>query len=328
MNISASTPFVPTNTSTKTTPINKDTTVIQSRNEYESEKDRQVRLHHEYYQKVNAQNKMFQYPEQHIFDKYHNRSSPYYRHDLTTQERDAAASTELSFLKWGHAGSVSFSDPFFRGKSFYDDVEVASQKAFNRQKVNGQFQQLLNQHQLTIPKDAKLTFTIDPNTYKVGISGTEDSELARMLEEALNSANNAKQLFAHIIKSRSDDSTQFTQKKYDKYNLVREIQNVTGYNLKDLQVVDNKFVTQDGTNILDIYQNHLKNNPYVSDWERGVRNSHYGSQLTELAKQGFDSIPDLILSIDYENGSFHDVGQRESYGTGKTDWIAQLHSSK
>lgn len=63
-----------------------------------------------------------------------------------------------------------------------------------------------------MPKDAKLTFTIDPNTYKLGVSGTKDSEFARLLEEALNSANNAKQLFAHIIKSRSDDSIQFTQK--------------------------------------------------------------------------------------------------------------------
>ncbi|AVK85635.1 DUF4885 domain-containing protein [Lysinibacillus sp. B2A1] len=328
MNISSNPPFVSTNTATKTTPIEKDTTVIQSRNGYESESDRRRQLHTEHYQKVTAQNKMFQDPKQHIIDKYHNPLSSYFRHDLTAQERDIASSTELTWLRAGKA-NMSHLDAIFRDKPpIYDDVEVATKKAFNRQQINGQFQQLLSQYQLTMPKDAKLTFTIDPNTYKLGVSGTKDSDFARLLEEALNSENNAKQLFAHIIKSRSDDSTQFTQKKYDKYNLVREIQNVTGYNLKDLQVVDNKFVTKDGTDIFEIYQNNLKKNSYVSDWERGVRNSHYGSQLADLAKQGFDSIPDLILSIDYENGSFHDVGQRENYGTGRTDWIEQLRTHR
>ena len=49
MKISSNPPFVPTNTATKTTPIEKDTTVIQSRNEYESESDRRRQLHTEHY---------------------------------------------------------------------------------------------------------------------------------------------------------------------------------------------------------------------------------------------------------------------------------------
>ncbi len=38
----------------------------------------------------------------------------------------------------------------------------------------------------------------------------------------------------------------------------------------------------------------------------------YSGELTELAKKGFENIEDLNLSIDYKNGSFHDVGQSET----------------
>jgi hypothetical protein len=50
---------------------------------------------------------------------------------------------------------------------------------------------------------------------------------------------------------------------------------------------------------------------------------HYGPQLYELAKNGFDSIRDLVLTIDYENGSLYDRGQKQQFGTRKTDWIAK-----
>ncbi|RFU63594.1 DUF4885 domain-containing protein [Bacillus sp. V59.32b] len=74
-----------------------------------------------------------------------------------------------------------------------------------------------------------MIFTIDPNNFMLTVGGTEDKGLIGQLEEVLNSARNSRELFVHIIQSRSDDCTQFTRDKYDKYTLVREIKNVTGY---------------------------------------------------------------------------------------------------
>ncbi|XQY91895.1 DUF4885 family protein [Metabacillus sp. HB246100] len=330
MNISSNyTSFTPTNSTIRTTTqtekstdSSKDETVIQSRNNYESESDRRIKLLDDHYRKVNEQNKRFKYPYNHISDKYTNPSSPYYRHDMTEIERQAARKHEISWLKNGYATSYNLQDAIFRDEPLrHGGVEVAEQKAFNRQKVNEQFKQLLDKFQIKIPDNMKLTFTIDPNTHKLSVSGTDDTELTRLIEEALNSENNAKELFAHIIRSRSHDNTQFTSEKYDKYNLVRVIKNVTGYNLKDLAVVDGKFVTEDGTDIFDIYKSNLRKNPYVSAQDHGMLTAHYGEQLYALAKHGFDSIPDLVLSIGYEKGSLHDVGQKESYGTGRTDWL-------
>lgn len=49
--------------------------------------------------------------------------------------------------------------------------------------------------------------------------------------------------------------------------------------------------------------------------------------LRVLAQKGFDSIPDLVLSIDFENGSFRDVGQSKSFATGEIDWIVDKATS-
>jgi len=307
----------------------KDETIIQSKNDYVSESDRRRQLLDEKYRKINEQNKRFKYPMQHIFDKYKNPYSPYFRHDLTEVERNASYHAELEWLRNGFASGYDMRDSLFRDQPLIQgDVEVAERKAYNRQKVNEQIKQLFEKYQINVPDGVKLTFTIDPNTYKLTVSGTDDTELIRLIEEALNSANNAKELFIHIIKSRSHDNTQFTPEKYDKYNLVRVIKNATGYNLKDLAVVDGKFVTEDGTDIFELYKRSLRQNPYVTEEDYRVLTAHYGPQLYDLAKNGFDTIPDLILSISYENGSLYDIGQKENYGTGKTDWIDELKAGK
>ena len=56
--------------------------------------------------------------------------------------------------------------------------------------------------------------------------------------------------------------------------------------------------------------------------------SFYGSNLSELAQNGFDSVPDLVLSIDYQNGSFYDVKQSENFGTQKSGWINELKQAR
>lgn len=123
--------------------------------------------------------------------------------------------------------------------------------------MNSQFQSLLDKYNISIPQDTKLSFTIDPNTLKATVTGTEDKALAKSIEDVINTADNAKQLFLHIVSSRSD-----------------------------------------------------------------------GAELAKLARNGFDSVPDLVLSIDYQNGSFYDVKQSENFGTQKSGWIKELKQAR
>ncbi|MBR0614898.1 DUF4885 family protein [Bacillus safensis] len=296
----------------------KDQSTIKSTNEVMTESDRRMKILDEKYEKINEQNKRFNDPQDHIYNKYRNPYSSYFRSDLTKPEREAAYIMEMSWARNNKGGQYDFNDAIFRNEKRYDPTqESVEKKIFNRQKVNEQLQDLFSKNGISIPKNTNLTFTIDPNNFKLVVSGSKDESLMKQIEDLLNTTNNTRELFFHIMKSRNDDSTQFTPDSLAKFHLVNQIKTVTGYNLKDLSIVNGQFVTDNGTNIFDLYKEELLKNPYTAENAR-IAASHYGAQLFDLAKNGFDSIPDLVLSIGYQNGSLQDIGQKVNYGVKKT----------
>ncbi|MEK5499396.1 DUF4885 family protein [Bacillus sp. FSL M8-0077] len=296
----------------------KGQSAIKSTNEVMTESDRRMKILDEKYEKINEQNKRFKDPQSHIYDKYRNPYSSYFRSDLTKVEREAAYTMEMSWARNNKGGQYDFNDAIFRNENRYDPTqESVEKKLLNRQKVNEQLQALFSTNGLNIPKNANLTFTIDPNHFKLVVSGSTDETLVKQIEDILNTSNNTRELFFHIMKSRNDDSTQFTPDSLAKFHLVNQIKTVTGYNLRDLSIVNGQFVTDTGANIFDIYKEELLKNPYTAENAR-IAASHYGAQLFDLAKNGYDSIPDLVLSIGYENGSLYDIGQKVNYGVKKT----------
>ncbi|WP_338593723.1 DUF4885 family protein [Bacillus safensis] len=295
----------------------KDQSAIKSTNEVMTESDRRMKILDEKYEKINEQNKRFKDPQDHIYNKYRNPYSSYFRSDLTKPEREAAYIMEMSWARNNKGGQYDFNDAIFRNEKRYDPTqESVEKKILNRQKVNEQLQDLFSKNGITIPKNTNLTFTIDPNNFKLVVSGSTDESLMKQIEDLLNTNNNTRELFFHIMKSRNDDSTQFTPDSLAKFHLVNQIKTVTGYNLKDLSIVNGQFVTDNGANIFDLYKEELLKNPYTAENAR-IAASHYGAQLFDLAKNGFDSIPDLVLSIGYQNGSLYDIGQKVNYGVSK-----------
>ncbi|MES9725397.1 DUF4885 family protein [Bacillus safensis] len=312
------------NTSNKTAVLNKQNLpdfnshpAIKSTNEVMTEADRRMKILDEKYEKINEQNKRFNDPQDHIYNKYRNPYSSYFRSDLTKPEREAAYIMGMSWARNNKGGQYDFNDAIFRNEKRYDPTQDSvERKIFNRQKVNEQLQDLFSKNGISIPKNTNLTFTIDPNNFKLVVSGSKDESLMKQIEDLLNTTNNTRELFFHIMKSRNDDSTQFTPDSLAKFHLVNQIKTVTGYNLKDLSIVNGQFVTDNGTNIFDLYKEELLKNPYTAENAR-IAASHYGAQLFDLAKNGFDSIPDLLLSIGYQNGSLQDIGQKVNYGVKK-----------
>ena len=295
----------------------KDQSAIKSTNEVMTESDRRMKILDEKYEKINEQNKRFKDPQDHIYNKYRNPYSSYFRSDLTKTEREAAYIMEMSWARNNKGGQYDFNDAIFRNEKRYDPTqESVEKKILNRQKVNEQLQDLFSKNGITIPKNTNLTFTIDPNNFKLVVSGSKEESLMKQIEDLLNTTNNTRELFFHIMKSKNDDSTQFTPDSLAKFHLVNQIKTVTGYNLKDLSIVNGQFVTDNGANIFDLYKEELLKNPYTAENAR-IAASHYGAQLFDLAKNGFDSIPDLVLSIGYQNGSLYDIGQKVNYGVSK-----------
>ena len=311
----------------------KKETVIQARNGYVNpEQEARIKMLNDYYPKVVEENNQFENPYNHIWDKYNNTSSPYYIQGLTKEEREATYTNEFNFQRWGKdSGTYDLRDSMFRNRdnsSLNDNVNVAEEKAFNREKVNTQFQSLLNKYNITIPQDTKLSFTIDPNNLKATVSGSDDETLTKSVQDVINTADNAKQLFLHIVSSRSDNSTQYSGASDSKFNLTQNIKDATGYTLKDLEIKDGKFITPDGTDIAQLYAKKINENSKMSEDHKMMIISADTADLKKLAKNGFDSVPDLVLSIDYQNNSFYDVKQSENFGTEKNGWIKELKQAR
>lgn len=306
----------------KTIADNGNETVIAADNPYESESDIASRILDEKYSRINEINKRKSDPLRFIKDKYQRPDSPYFRSDLTESERQAAYHNETEWLFKGKAQSYDFRDAAFRGETLNGEIQGENEKVFQRGQVNQQIGVLFHRNHIQIPEGANLTFTISPIDYLLKVSGTDDKELTQQIEAVLNSGENSKELFAHIIRSRSDDSSQFTPEAYEKYQVVREMYEVTGYHLKDLQTVGGKFVTEDGRDLLDVYKEALQHDPLLKHTAAEAA-AHYGQALTKLARTGYDAIPDLVLSIDYKDGSLRDAGQSRQYGSGDTDWLSE-----
>ncbi len=297
--------------------------MADSNNSYESKSDIRIKILDEKYSRINAINKTKSDPLGYIKDKYQNSKSPYFRSDLSPAERQAAYDNETEWLFKGKAQSYNLQDAAFRNVTFNGEVEAENEKVYQRSQVNQQLQVLLNRNHIHIPERTELTFTITPIDYKVQVSGTDDEDLIKRIEQVLQSGDNSKELFLHIMKSQSSDSTQFSEEAYRKYQAAREMYEVTGYHLKDLAVIDGRYVTLDGRDLLDVYKEELEKDP-VQKQTASYAISHYRSELSKIAEAGYGAIPGFILSIDYSNGSLRDVGQSKSYGTGDSGWLEIL----
>ncbi|OCL83018.1 DUF4885 family protein [Arcobacter porcinus] len=315
--------------------IGNNETIINARlNGYvNTEYEKKLNILKEHYSKMYQENIKFENPIAHISDKYYTENSPYYIKGLTKEERVIAVSTEISHINLNGKieASLSFQDAVLRNERTptFGDVMRAEENTYDRVAVNSQFQTLLSNHGITIPKDEKLTFTIEPNYFTLKVNGAKDENLASAIEDILNkNSENVKQLFLHISYVKSDDNTQFTKEKQDKFGIVSSVKEFTGYNLADLEIKDGRFLAPNGEDLFKIFKDNFDKRYPNPGFDKNTILIYHENQLTELAKKGFLNVPDLILSIEYENGSFYDIGQKENFGTGKTAWIEEWNIAK
>ncbi|TLT08764.1 DUF4885 domain-containing protein [Aliarcobacter thereius] len=283
----------------------------------------------EHYKTMNEQNKKFSDPMQHMWDKYNNPQYKYYIKELNTIEREIAYDTETNYFFRGYLSNASSKDYLVKDmNAVYDSIFQAESKVYYRDRINNQFQELLNRYDIDIPKDTNINFTIDPYDFKVNVSGIDDNNLKTLLEDALNTADNSKNLYIHIIQSNYEyKNTQINRSNEAKYQIFHEIKDKTGYDLRDLENKDGKFFTQDGVDIIELYKEGVIKSNDIPEQYKGLMFEHNVKILNDLALKGFDNVPDMNLSIDYKNGSFYDIGQSENFGTEKRDWLDNLKAS-
>ncbi len=206
----------------------------------------------------------------------------------------------------------------------YVDVDIAKGKLYNRNEVTKALNELLKENGVQIPNGTSVTFSINPYDHKLTVSGLEDKAMTSRIESVLNSGKNSKNLFAHIyFSSNGSDyvtSEQLQPDKCSKLTLFLEIKNNTGYDLRDCISKDGTFYTQDG---VDVLKEYMKGSAISAEYRADVT-SFYEPRLRQLAREGFGNSEDLILQIEYKDGYLYDIGQKNGYGPGQTQWIDDL----
>lgn len=303
----------------------QSTVEIKHNNKYESESDKRMKLLDEKYSKIHEENMRYADPEKHIYDKYRSQYSKEFRHDLTPEERDASWRAEMNMLQDGKVGHYSMRDSLFRNSDPINGIVANHQeKAFQRDQVNHQIQDLFARNNITIPNDENLTFSINPNDFQVAVTGSKNIQLMQQIEKVLNDKTNGEELFLHVFQSSDLNSEQMTLEARRKYGLISTLRWETGYNLRDLERKDGQFLTSDGQDVFNLYLNRMRQNPYTRNYVNEAA-AIYGPRYHELAENGFDAMPDLILSINYSNNKLQDIGQKENYSD--LHWLADLERS-
>ena len=134
-----------------------------------------------------------------------------------------------------------------------------------------------------------MTFSIDPYTYQLTVSGNADRDTLSQIEKLLNEGDNAKNIWTHawICMHDSDNeivNSQANRTKANQYSLWHEVYETTGYEL-------------------------------------------YSNRWLQYAKNGWKKENDLVLKIGFDSSGLYDIGQEKGYGAAQNTWMKGVSQS-
>ena len=281
-----------------------------------------------YYAKQHAENMRFPNPNQHITDKYVNYRSPYFRSDLTEEERRICLEQERRCLYGGQL-SVMSHDIALREDGGVSMVKVEI-NAINevRSQVSQSVDDLIRESGITLPEGASFQLNVNPYDYYIHVEGLEDEELTRAIEQALNVGENGKRLYQHIEFSNPAGFeffyshlnlpaySQYTNADVWKRSLYLTVEELTGYDIRTLERHDGTFWTPDGKDLWTVLCGADTTGKY------DLREAH-DAIFHQLARDGWDSTPDAWRGLIYRDGTLRQPD--ELLGKEKeSDWQKRL----
>lgn len=169
-----------------------------------TEEDRFVqKVLQEHYDKVYKENLSHSDPMAYIESKYCDVTSPNFCSYMTEDQRSIAYRNEKRMLQTGGKYSAGFARYDYALRNYKDVYTGASrsigyirntdkEKQYARRVVNQQISNLFSKNGISLSKQADLTFSIDPYTYQLTVSGNADRDTLSQIEKLLNEGDNAK----------------------------------------------------------------------------------------------------------------------------------------
>lgn len=199
-----------------------------------------------------------------------------------------------------------------------------------RDQISQSVQDLLKKNGIEIPEGQSFTLQVTSD-YFIHAVGLDDPELTDAVERALNVGNNGVYLFDHIdwcdkvaqefgltVPSAADSLSDM------KDSLFLMVQDLTGYDIRELERKDGNIYTPDGQNLWDVLLQKAANYK-TPDGIISVDISKYWALYSRIAQLGWDCVPDKVLSLTYLDGGLYDIGTKYGYGPGQTGWQAWAH---
>lgn len=203
-------------------------------------------------------------------------------------------------------------------------VESNDEKAYNRQMINNQISNILDENGIKL--DDEITFEIEPYDYKISAYGT-DKETRLKIEEVLNKGENGVNLYTHIYYcSNEQNSTQLSDEGQLKRYVQNFVEEKTGYDLRECTKTDDDFITKDGKSIKQLLHDNVDNDK--TEIYKDEAKKACDGYINQVMKYDYNDGVDQKLRISYNSKTgLQDIMQDKGYGIGKTDWIKDVANS-
>jgi hypothetical protein len=283
----------------------------------------------EKYTKLVSEAKTHSNPENYIYQKYYDKGFEYYETNLNDTERQIAYNYEMQMYRNGKINGVNYQDSLFRGIEVNGDVVDNNKIQFERQVVNSQISNILQQSGINtseIPESCE--FTVDPYTYEISVDGV-GQDLKTSMESALNVGENGKNLFYHIYKCSTQDgcnSTQVSSESYMKYQAYQQTYEYTELKLNELEEKDGTYYTSDGTDIKELIKNSVDESDTVPKDYKAQMKQWICGLISDISQKGWNNVPDMKLSILYGQNGLVDTKQSITFAS-DSEWLKGIIGS-
>ncbi len=279
----------------------------------------------EKYSKLLQEAKSHSDPEQYIRQKYFDKNSACYASDLSEEERRIAYAYETQMLTNGKIRNVSLGDSLFRGVTLHADAFVAAKKEFDRQMVNSQISNILQEKGIELCKDQKISFCVTPYSYQISVECADD-ELKSRIENALNVGKNGENLYNHIRSSAICEgitSTQITAEGTSKNQLFYGVSTILELDIRELTEKNGTYYTDEGEDIVKLFSKNIDKMNKTNEQKTALK-EWYIELINRVASKGWNNIADMSLSIEYSQSGLVDKYQNYGFGATSREWLENM----
>ena len=228
--------------------------------------------------------------------KYFGKESSTYMDRLNADEATRAMyDNELNATLYGTYQNSNPNDPRINWNPEDWETQELKDKASNQKIISSQMANILSKNNISLASDETLLISFNPYSYEVSVQGLRDSSKHEAITQLLNDGKNSQELFYYTLQN----SGSVNQDAITKYKAYQNIKDLTGEDLSQLTLKDGNLYTDSGTNILRLVKDGIEKDSFIPNDFKRVAYDYSKDLLRQVAQRGFNSMPDLDLTIGY-----------------------------